>query len=156
MDKMKKYFIYIILLILLAVLSEFLIAVGLNSTYKQMQNSSSGIDNVSILQAESTKVNGRIRGIINYDNNNSINGKYLKFDFFSDRNVNMGSKYIEIDKTSTEQPFELFFKLNNVTNYKMSVVDEKDAATEIELIPKDLSKPEIIMATIITMIIFWG
>lgn len=155
MDKMKKYFIYIILLILLAVISEFLIAVGLNSTYKQIENSSSSIPNISILQAEATKVNGRIRGMIKNEEN-PIEGKYLKIDFFSDRDVNMGSKYIEIDKTVEDQPFELFFKLNNVTNYKMSVVNEKEPVKEIEIIPKDLTKREIIMATVIAMIVFWG
>ena len=126
MDQMKKYFLYIVLLILLAIFTTFLIEVGLNSTYNKMQNSGSNLAYVTIFQAEATPVNGRIRGIIKYDDENQIEGKYLKFDFYSDRNVNMGTKYIEIDKTNTEQPFELMFRLNNVTNYKMSVVNEKN------------------------------
>lgn len=156
MDKMKNYLIYIVLLILFALLTEFLIAVGLNSTYKQMESNSNDISQVEIYQEEATKVNGRIRGIIKNDKENPIEEKYLKFDFFSERGVNMGSKYIEIDKSKTHQPFEAFFKLNNVSNYKMAFVNEKDEAGEIELISKDLTKPEIIMGAIITMLIFWG
>lgn len=156
MDRMKKYLLYIVLLILFAILTEFLIAVGLNSTYKEMDNKTSNIPQVNIFQSESTKVNGRIRGIIKNDENNPIEEKYLKFDFYSDRGVNMGSKYIEIDKTAKEQLFEAFFKLNNVTSYKMSFVNDKDSETEIELIPEEMKKPEILMATVIAMLIFWG
>ena len=36
MDKLKKYFIYILLLVGFFILSNFLINVGLNSTYKKI------------------------------------------------------------------------------------------------------------------------
>lgn len=156
MDKMKKYFLYIVLLILFALFTEFLIAVGLNSTYKPMKSNADSISQVDVYQEESTKVNGRIRGMIKNDKDNPIEEKYLKFDFYSERGVNMGSKYIEIDKNKEEQPFEAFFKLNNVSNYKMSFVNEKDPAGEIEFISKDLNKPEIIIGTIVTMLLFWA
>lgn len=156
MDKMKKYFLYIILLILFAIFTEFLIAVGLNSTYKQMENDSNeSIPQVDIYQSESTKVNGRIRGIIKNDEKNPIEEKYLKFDFYSDRGVNMGSKYIEIDKTKQEQPFEVFFKLNNVSHFKTSLVNEKQSQEEIEFIPKDLNKSDIVVLTMISILLFW-
>ena len=157
MDKIKKYGLYIFLLILLAILSEFLIAVGLNSSYKQMENASNNdIAQVEIYQSESTKVNGRIRGIIKNDKQNPIEEKYLKFDLFSDKGTNMGSKYIEVDKSKEQQPFEAFFRLDNVSSFRTSFVSKKDPETEIEFIPKDLNKSEIIVATIITMLIFWG
>ena len=155
MDKMKKYLLYIVLLILFALFTEFLIAVGLNARYKEMENSSSSnLPQVQIIQSESTKVNGRIRGIIKNDEKNPINEKYLKLDFYSDRGVDMGSKYIEIDKTKTEQPFEAFFKLNNVSNYKMSFVNKKDPQGEIEFIPKDLNKRDIFIATMLAVLLF--
>ncbi|MBR3002997.1 MAG: hypothetical protein IKF38_05525 [Clostridia bacterium] len=156
MDKMKTYLLYIVLLILFALFTELLIAVGLNSAYKQIESNSKDIAQVEIYQEEATKVNGRIRGVIKNDEQNPIEARYLKFDFFSERGVNMGSKYIEIEKSKDMQPFEAFFKLNNVSNYKMSFVNEKDPAGEIEFIAKDLKKPEIILGTIITMLIFWG
>lgn len=157
MDKMKKYGIYVILLILFAIFTEFLINVGISSTYSQMEDTSNKkFANVEIYQAESTKVNGRLKGMIKNSAENPITEKYLKFDFYSDRGVNMGSKYIEIDKTKQEQLFEAFFKLKNVSNYKVSFVNEKDPSKEIELIPKDLKKPEIIVASIVAILIFWA
>lgn len=157
MDKMKKYFIYVILIILFAIFTEFLINVGISSTYSQMEDTSNKkLANVEIYQAESTKVNGRLKGMIKNNEENPITEKYLKFDFYSDRGVNMGSKYIEIDRTKQEQLFEAFFKLKNVSNYKISFVNEKDPAKEIDFIPKDLKKPEIIAAAAFALLIFWA
>ena len=154
MDKMKKYFIYIITLVLFALFTEFLIAAALNSNYKYIGCASEKLDNVEIYQSEATKVNGRIRGIIN-NKDNKIDKKYLKLDFFSERNVNMGSSYVEIDKEKEEIPFEVFFKLNNVSYYKTSFVNEKDSKGEIEFIPQELTKPQIVIGTALAMLFFW-
>ena len=151
MDKMKKYLLYIVLLVVFALFSSLLITVGLNSSYKSIERKEDNLSYVNIYQAEATKVNGRIRGIINNKENN-IYEKYLKFDFYTPRDVYMGSKYIEIDKSETEMPFELFFKLNNVSYYKVSLVNEKDPQGEIEFIPKDLNKRDIFFATFIALL----
>lgn len=153
MDKIKKYILYIVLIALFALFSNFLIAVGLNSNYKEIERRQDNLSQVEVVQAEATKVNGRIRGIIN-NKENKIEHKYLKIEFFTERNINMGSKYIEINHDQEEMPFEAFFKLNNVSSYKISVVDEKDPQGEIEFIPKDLNKRDIIIATIIALVCF--
>lgn len=153
MDKIKKYILYIVLIALFALFSNFLIAVGLNSNYKEIERKQDNFPQVEVVQAEATKVNGRIRGIIN-NKENKIEHKYLKIEFFTERNINMGSKYIEINHDQEEMPFEAFFKLNNVSSYKISVVDEKDPQGEIEFIPKDLNKRDIIIATIIAILCF--
>ena len=153
MDKIKKYILYIALIALFTLFSNFLILVGLNSNYKEIERRQDNLSQVEVVQAEATKVNGRIRGIIN-NKENKIEHKYLKIEFFTERNINMGSKYIEIDHEQEEIPFEAFFKLNNVSSYKISVVDEKDPQGEIEFIPKDLNKKDIIIATIIAVLCF--
>ncbi|MBO6233606.1 MAG: hypothetical protein J6N78_06120 [Clostridia bacterium] len=153
MDKVKKYILYIVLLVVFALFSNFLIAVGLNANYKEIERKQDNLTQVEIYQAEATKVNGRIRGYIN-NKDNPVEQKYLKLDFYSARDVNMGSKYIEIDNKQEEMPFEAFFKLNNVSYYKVSLVNEKDPQGEIEFIPKDLKKSDIIFATMIALIFF--
>lgn len=153
MDKVKKYILYIVLLVVFALFSNFLIAVGLNANYKEIERKQDDLTQVEIYQAEATKVNGRIRGYIN-NKDNPVEQKYLKLDFYSARDVNMGSKYIEIDNKQEEMPFEAFFKLNNVSYYKVSLVNEKDPQGEIEFIPKDLKKSDIIFATMIALIFF--
>ena len=63
MDKIKSYFKYIIWIVLFFIFSEFLINVGLNSNYRDIERKDN-VSQVSIYQADATKVNGRIRGII--------------------------------------------------------------------------------------------
>ena len=53
-------------------------------------------------------------------------------------------------------PFEMLFKLQDVKYYETKIVDEKDPAGELELLPKEWTKPEIIFATALTFLIFWG
>lgn len=156
MDKMKKIFLYILIIVVFFVFSNFLINVGINSTYKQIERKDDNLSQVVIYQAEATKVNGRVKGLITNDSENKISNKYLKIDFYSERDVNMGSKYIEINSEEEKIPIEFYFKLNNVSYYKMSLVDEKEEQGEIEFIPNDLNKQEIILGTIVAMLMIWG
>ena len=157
MDKMKKYLKYILWLIGFFILSDFLINVGLNSNYKGMKRRDE-ISQISIYQAEATAMNGRIRGIIRNSQSEDLSGKYIKFEFYSKRNVYLGKKYIQIEQFNENgmQPFELFFKLQNVSDYNVSITDEKEEGElEIEILPKDMTKQEIIAATVITWLMFW-
>ena len=156
MDRMKTFFIYALIIVGFYLFSNLLIEVGLNSRYKDIQRTDN-LTQVGIYQAEATKVNGRIRGTITNSEPEELNGKYVKIEFFSKRNVSLGNKYIEVIslKENETAPFEIFFKLKDVATYNVSIVDEKDPETEIELIPKDLTKQEIIIATFLTFIMFW-
>ena len=155
MDRLKTFLIYALIVVGFIILSEFLINVGLNSEYEPITR----IDNikeVQIYQAEATLANGRIRGIIQ-NTDSDISNKYAKFSFYPDRNVLLGNKFIKIDtlENGKVQPIELFFKLEDVGSYSVEIVDEKDDTGEIELLPKDLTKPEVILATAILLLMFW-
>ena len=155
MDRLKTFLIYALIVVGFIILSEFLINVGLNSEYEAITR----IDNtkeVQIYQAEATLANGRIRGIIQ-NTDSDISNKYAKFSFYSERNVLLGKKFIKIDtlENGKVQPIELFFKLEDVGSYSVEIVDEKDDTGEIELLPKDLTKPEVILATAILLLMFW-
>lgn len=158
MDKQIKNLIkWIIIIIAFYIFSNFLINVGLNSNYKDMKRTDSNQD-ISIYQAQVTKVNGRIRGIIQTENNEGLNGKYVKFEFFSKRNKLLGEKYIQINTNQENgvQPIELYFKLQDVDYYNISIADEKpESSLEIGLLPKDMTRQEIIAATVIAYLIFW-
>ena len=80
MDKMKRFFMYALWIILFFLFSNFLIAVGLESNYKDLRRDDN-LAQVNIYQAQATKVNGRIRGIVTNSDANDISGKYLNLDF---------------------------------------------------------------------------
>ena len=72
---MKKIFLWVLMLIGMYIFSNFLIAVGLNSIYKDIERRDTNSE-VAIYQADATYVNGRIRGIIK--DTSKINDKYLE------------------------------------------------------------------------------
>ena len=156
MKELKTLFKYVLMIVGFFILTEFLIQVGLNTKYEDIKR----IDNISqvnIYQAEATLVNGRIRGIITNTEAEDLSNKYVRIDFYSERNVLLGRKYIEINnlQANESQAFEVFFKLEDVSSYEVVITDHKEPEQEIEFIPKDLTKGEIIVGTVLTFLIFW-
>lgn len=150
MDRIKTFLKYALWVIAFAIFSEFIINVGLNSSYKKIERKDE-TPQVQIYQAEATLVNGRINGTID---TSSTNQQYVKIDLFSKRGTFLGKKYIQLQKAQSKQDFNIYFELHDVESYQISLVDEKEEG-ELELIPKELTKPEIVLATIVTMLIFW-
>ena len=154
MDRVKTLLKYVIWVLAFIILSEFLINVGLNSTYRKISRKDN-IEQVNIYQAEATLVNGRIRGTITNSEPEELNGKYVRIDFYSKRDVFLGRRYIEVKDLAQNgtMSFEVFFKLQEVGSYEVVIADKKEPADEIEWVPKDWTKPEIIAVTIITLLI---
>ena len=152
---MKKIIIWISILIGVFVLSDFLISVGINSAYKDIKREDNNSE-IIVYQADATYVNGRMRGLIK--DTEKITGKYLKIELYTKRDVLVGKSYIEIEKTGKEetQPFELFFKAEDVAYYKIETVKEREPGDELEILPKELTQQEILLATAMMFLIFWG
>ena len=112
MDRVKTLLKYAVWVLAFIILSEFLINVGLNSTYRKI-NRKDNIEQVNIYQAEATLVNGRIRGTITNSEPEELNGKYVRIDFYSKRDVFLGRRYIEVKDLAQNgtMSFEVFFKL---------------------------------------------
>ena len=106
MDRMKTFLKYIIWFVLFFFFSNFIINVGLNSSYKNIERRDS-IEQVQIKQAQATLVNGRIKGTIKNSDKDYLTGKYLKIDLYSKRNVLVGKKYIDITTTQNNTTQEV-------------------------------------------------
>ena len=150
---MKNIFLWVLLLIGMFILSDFLIAVGLNSTYQDIDRKDENYG-IAIYQADATYVNGRIRGVIK--DTSEINNKYLEVSLYTKRDVLMGRRYIEINSDEASQPFEVLFKAKDVQYYEIQTVDEKKEGPELEIIPKEWTRKDILVATALTFLIFWG
>lgn len=158
MDRMKTFLKYAIWGIVFFIFSEFIINVGINSSYKKMNIAPDSITTkqVEITEAESTLVNGKVKGKIKADEEQNLEGKYLRMDFLSKKGNVMGTKYIPIiaNKENPVQDFSVFFELQDVISYKTSIVDKKETV-EIKFIPDEMKKRETILLTIMTMLILW-
>lgn len=152
---MQKIVTWILILVGVFILSDFLINVGISSTYKDIQRKDSN-SAIVVYQADATYVNGRVRGLIK--SSEVSKGKYIKIELYSKRDVLVGRSYVELNDLNEDetQSFELLFRAKDVAYYKVETVKEKELGDELEIIPKELTKPEIILATAITFLIFWG
>lgn len=154
MKKMKTYFGWFMFLILFFIISEVIINVALNSSYKNLSRKDT-TEGVNVYQAEATYVNGRIRGIVENTGKPDIQGKFLKVDIYSERDVKLGTKYIELNdlKEGDNKTFEVFYKFQNTSYYNISIVDEQEQVDDSGFLINDLTKRKI-MTLIIAAVIF--
>ena len=154
MDRLKTFLKYAILLVGFYLLSNFLIFVGLNSSYNDIHAKSYGVNQVDVQLAEATLVNGRVKGIIQNSPENNLNGKYIRFDFYSARDVLLGTKYIPVQSLgeNDQEEFRVFFKLQDVEYYDVSITDEMEKVDSEPFLDADMETQTIIFATIFTML----
>ena len=129
MDRMKTLLTYALWIILFWILSDILIHVGLDSTYKNIQQRGETTKGIEIVQMQATAVNGRAKMKIN---DTALSGKFLKVDLYSSTGVNLGTQYIEIGKVKENEikEIETYFKISEVKSYEITVVDEMGVSTE--------------------------
>ena len=124
MNTVKTFIKYIIWIILFWILSDFLINVGLKSTYKEMQKVEQIPSGIQVKEIKSTAVNGKINLIVNSTN---LSGKFIKVDLYSSKDNLLGTQYLEIGEI---KEIDTYFKIADVKKYKISVTDEKGESTE--------------------------
>ena len=155
MDRMKTLAKYVIWLVLFYIFSKLMIYLNIESTYQNIGRKDN-LPQVTVYQAQATKVNGRIKGSIYNSEAHKITNKYLRIDLYSERDVFLGSKYIDVSTMRDRETrnFEEYFKVQDVDYYEMKFVDEKEEGELPEML-KDLTKEQVIWGTFLTFLIFW-
>ena len=129
MDTVKIFVKYIIWIILFWILSDFLINVGLKTTYKEMQKIGQIPSGIQVKEIKSTAVNGKINLVVN---STSLSGKFIKVDLYSSKDNLLGTQYLDIGEIKENQTKEIdtYFKILDVKKYEISVTDEKGESSE--------------------------
>ena len=132
MKRMKRFLHYLLMIVLFFILSEILIYISLNSVYDPISRRNNDVAQVSVSDAKATLVNGYVIGTIKNSEENNLNGKFLKVDFYSKIGNELGTKYIPISGFRENQikDFEVHFKLQDIESYSISIVDQ--AGKEID------------------------
>jgi len=156
MDRMKTFFKYALFIVLFYIFSELLINVNLESVYQDIGRKDN-IEQVSIYQAEATKVNGRIKGKIYNNSQNKITSNYIRIDLYSERDNILGSKYIDVSNMREDETrdLEVYFKVQDVEYYEVKFVNEKDPQGELPEMLKDLTWGEVKIAVLLTKLMFF-
>ena len=129
MNTVKTFIKYIIWIILFWILSDFLINVGIKTTYKEIQKVGQIPSGIQVKEMKSTAVNGKINLLINSTN---LSGKFIKVDLYSSKDNLLGTQYLEIGERKENQTKEIdtYFKIADVRKYEISVTDEKGESSE--------------------------
>lgn len=129
MDRVKTLFKYAIWIILFWILSDILIYLGLNSTYKDIKQIGETPKGIEIIRMQATTVNGRVKVNVN---DNGLSGKFIKIDLYSYTGVNLGTQYLEIGNVNENEitEIETYFKISEVKSYKITIVNKIGESTE--------------------------
>ena len=140
MKRMGTFLKYVIWVVLFYIFSQLMIFLNLETTYQNIGRKDN-IEQITVYQAEATKVNGRIKGTITNNTENKITNKYIRIDLYSERDVFLGSRYIDISdiKENEVRNLEIYFKAQDVDYYEIKLVDEKEQGELPELL-KDLTR----------------
>ena len=155
MDRMKTFLKYALWLILFYIFSNLMIYLNIETTYQNIGRKDN-LSQVTVYQAQATKINGRIKGTVYNNSENKITNNYLRIDLYSERGNFLGSKYIDVSnmRDNETREFEIYFKVQDVDYYEMKFTDEKEEGELPELL-KDLTKEQVFFGTFLTSLIFW-
>ena len=156
MSRLKTFVKYAIWIILFWILSDILIYYGVNSTYKEIKSKNEIQSQITIKNAEATKVNGRIKGTVTNNEENDLSGKYLKIDLYADSGNLLATEYEEIGKLRANEvkSFETYFKMQDVKAYEINIVDEKAEETTSEVFMTEDMKNTGVLLLLTYMIFF--
>lgn len=155
MDRMKTLTKYVLWVILFYIFSNLMIYLNIETTYQNIGRKDN-LSQITVYQAQATKINGRIKGTIYNDAENKITNNYLRIDLYSERGNFLGSKYIDVSnmRDNETREIEIYFKVQDVEYYEMKFVDEKEEGELPEML-KDLTKEQVLIGTFLTFLIFW-
>ena len=152
---MKTLLKYALWVVLFYIFSNIMIYLNIETTYQNIGRKDN-LPQITVYQAQATKINGRIKGRIYNSSEYRIKNKYLRIDLYSERDVFLGSKYIDVSTMRDDETrnFEEYFKVQDVDYYEMKFVDEKEEGELPEML-KDLTREQVVWGTFLTFLIFW-
>ena len=155
MDRMKTLLKYVLWIVLFYIFSNIMINLYIESTYQNIGRKDN-LSQITVYQAQATKINGRIKGSIYNSSEQKITNKYLKIDLYSERDIFLGSKYIDLSTMRDDETrgFEVYFKVQDVDYYEMKFTDEKQEGELPEML-KDLTREQVVWGTFLAILIFW-
>lgn len=157
-NRMKNFFTYFLMFVLLYVIVDILTFGYIYSTYKTIEQYEIVVTNpaVTVENAKTTKVNGFVEGKIRNNGTTTISDQYLKFDFYSERGVQLGTKYLEISSLgeNEEKEYKVQFRFDNVKYFTVNLAtqEEVDNAQDLELeIDENIGVPLLFSGILLAM-----
>lgn len=158
--RMKVFLCYFLIFIVFFIFSDIMVYFYTKSLYQPMTSYEiiSQTPEITVSLAEASNTAGNVKGTVKNNTNETITNQYLKFEFYTSRNVNIGIKYLKIDSLEPNdvQNYELGFKYDNVDSVKISIAEteEIENATEGQLKIDPIYEPSGMIGGVISGKIF--
>lgn len=136
MKRMKTFFIYLILFVLLFFGVRFFADIGIRNTYKNMNNYEIKTESpiIKVTESKKTNVNGYIEGELTNNTEQYINNINLKATFYNKDNEVIGIKGIPIEnfKQLDTLEYRLNYRYSNVERIELELTEDPVENIEIE------------------------
>ena len=144
MSRLVQFIKYFLIFITFYILVNVISFHALKSNYRtKTVNIDMDCPKVVITEFKATITNGYIDGVLYNNTKEKLVDKYLRLDFYSKRDVLLGTKYIKIEELLEEQnqSFSTKFNFDEVDSVRAMLVDGKSVVGESKLkfLPDDLS-----------------
>ena len=141
--RMRVFLCYLLIFVAFFIFSDVMIFFYTKSLYKPIENYEVLVTTpqITVTLAEASNVNGNLKGAIKNNTNETMENQYIKFEFYSPRDVKMGTKYIEVGTLNPEEEkqYEFGFKFEKVSSVKISTATAEEVASatteELEILP---------------------
>ncbi len=122
-----RWFIYAVLLFSFVSIG---VTVGIKSLYSPFTNYKieENTLHITVNETKKTNANGYVKGYVTNTGSYAPEGKYIKAEFYTKNNINIGNEYIEIESLPPQykQVFEIKFRYSNVDRMYLKIVDNKE------------------------------
>lgn len=123
----RRYTIWFILLFIIVTVGSI---VCVKSMYKSIERYEVIADNpiVRVTEAKATNANGYIKGEVKNPGETEIKGKYIKFEFYTENDINVGQEYVEIGDLAPAETktYEAKFRFSNVERFIVTITNKKE------------------------------
>ena len=124
---LKRWFLWAVLLFAFVGICTY---VCVNSMYESITQYKiiGEVPTVTVSEAKATNVNGYVKGNVTNQTESELNGKYIKFIFFTEDNFEVGTEYVEIGtlKPQETKTYEAKFRYPNVEKFIVTITDSKE------------------------------
>lgn len=130
MEKMKKFFKYVIWIVLFYLFTEGIIYLATKEFFRQVDNYTIQTSSPAIQVSEfkASDRSGTIKGTVTNNTGEHIKECYLKIELYNKNNKHLGTEYKDLKYFNINEkiPFEILFNYHEIDNAKISITYEKD------------------------------
>lgn len=156
MQTFKKILMWVAIMIIVFIGTDFANFYIVASTYKDIETQVENSQNINIViqEAKATYVNGYAKITITNNSSEEINNKYILLDGYSERNNCLTNKYVEVNNLSVgeSRDIQISFKAQEVN--KIVIYESEKIQDKYEPSSETIDGPTILITAIIFLYFF--